>query len=312
MKCKFMLLVGATAMALSLTACGDDDEDTDNTNTNDNGNNTEPVSAAERFAGKYRDDLSIHPGCVPRTEYTGINAEPFSLANDATVPSGSPASITGYTCAAKEYDQPSEDTTLPIVILVHGNSSGVTTYEEFTLGAIVGMELTSSTGVTFTADATAREQLASKLIAAGHRVIGFDARVDLVATEEGWNMDQATGNAFLNIDHGWAVPLLQSLVNAVMTNNPSREVSLVGHSLGATVVRDTLRRMYINSRDNVAGAVNPFPQLADVILLSGANKGVAAGTALCAAKPTQMAGTVTCEMGDRESFTPTYFTRPNN
>lgn len=37
MKCKLMLLVGATAMALSLTACGDDEEEGGNNNNNTSG-----------------------------------------------------------------------------------------------------------------------------------------------------------------------------------------------------------------------------------------------------------------------------------
>ncbi len=349
MKCKLMLLVGATAMALSLTACGDDDENGDangNGNGNGNGNNnltgcaavmaekTERLSneiAAQSvedatemvrtggdqnteadYAGRYRDDLANHPGCLPRAAYGANTSEPFSSDNEATVPSGSPANIPGYDCAAKEYDQPSEDTSLPIVILVHGNSSGVTSFEEYALSSIAGTSISTSGGFDFTVDSTTREQLATKLIGEGFRVIGFDARVDLVATLSDYSPDASTGNPFLNIDHGWAVPMLQSLIKAVITNNPTRQVSLVGHSLGVTVIRDALRRLYIESRDDVAGAVNPFESVKDVVLLSGANHGVSTGAVFCSTFTGIMRGTITCEMGDRDAFVRTYFSGPLN
>ncbi|MEM6275264.1 MAG: alpha/beta hydrolase [Myxococcota bacterium] len=306
MKWKLVLLLGA--FGLVGTACGDDDPEDPG-----NGNGDDSLSPAELSAGTYRDDLDAHVGCFPKAvPYTGANAEPFSTDNVAAVPDGSQASINGYSCAAKEYDQDSEDTDLPIVILVHGNSSGPTTWEEYGPPAPFTEELATNSAFSFPAESTVREMLASKLLNLGYRVIAFDARVDLVATEEGWNSDQATGNAFLNIDHGWAVPMLQSLVRAVMTNNPNREVSLIGHSLGATVIRDALRRLYNESVAGTAGAVNPYAQLQDVVLLSGANKGVRRGGELCNLFPGQMSGTVTCEMGDLQAFQPTYFTRANN
>ncbi|MEO0592187.1 MAG: alpha/beta hydrolase [Myxococcota bacterium] len=309
MKWKLVLLLGA--FGLVGTACGDDDDPGNGGGGDGNGDAT--LTPAELSAGTYRDDLDAHVGCVPKAvPYTGTNAEPFSIDNTANVPSGDQASITGYPCAAKEYDQDSEDTELPIVVLVHGNSSGPTTWEEYGRGDIAGTEITTGFGFPFTVDSDVREMLASKLVNLGYRVIAFDARVDLVATEDGFNADQATGNAFQNIDHGWAVPMLQSLIRAVMTNNANREVSLIGHSLGATVIRDALRRLYNESVAGTAGAVNPFTQLQDVVLLSGANKGVRRGGELCNLFPGQMSGTVTCEMGDLLAFQPTYFTRANN
>lgn len=261
------------------------------------------------YAGKYRDDLASHPGCAPREAYDG-NSEPFMSDNQAQVPAGTQASIPGYPCAAKEYDQPAEDTSRPIVILVHGNSSGVPSFEEYHNPEKAGTELQNFQGFAFTMDSAPSEQLASKLLAAGHRVIAFDARVDLVATLEDWDSESETGNPFMNIDHGWTVPMLQSLIKAVMVQNPNRKVSLVGHSLGVTAVRDALRRLYLESVDGASGAVNPFAHVADVILLSGANHGVGSGP-LCD-KFEHMRGTVACEMGDRAAYMPTYFLRRLN
>ena len=52
------------------------------------------------------------------------------------------AHIEGYPCAAKEYTQTNEDTTKPIVILVHGNSTRPHTWEKFLLPA--GTQINSS------------------------------------------------------------------------------------------------------------------------------------------------------------------------
>ena len=266
------------------------------------------------YAGRYRDELANHVGCAPRAMYTNSNAEPFSIDNEATVPEGSPATITGYPCAAKQYAQPNEDTTKPIVILVHGNSSGPTTFEEYFRQNLAGTTITNVAGFEVIVDTMVREQLSAKLIAAGYQVIGFDARTDLVNLLTDYNADQATGNPFRNIDHGWIVPLLQSLIKAVMDENPSRSVSIIGHSLGVTAVRDALRRLYVDSLTN-QDAVNPYSRLKDVILLSGANHGVSSGSLLCpggSALINNMRATVTCEMGELASFTPTYFSQPIN
>jgi pimeloyl-ACP methyl ester carboxylesterase len=263
------------------------------------------------YAGRYRDDLATHPGCVPRDEYDG-NVEFLISDNEATVTPGVPADIDGYPCAAKEYTQAAEDTDKPIVILVHGNSASVSTFEEYGNAARAGSTLTQAgSGFSFTVDATTREQLATRLVEEGYRVIAFDARTDLVASLDDFDADSSTGNAFRNIDHGWAVPMLQGLVKAVMLENPTRKVSLVGHSLGVTVIRDALRRLYLEHRAGEEGAVNPFAQTQDVILLSGANHGVNAGQVLCDTFD-HMRGTVGCEMGDRTAFAPTYFSRPLN
>ncbi len=262
------------------------------------------------YAGRYRDDLANHPGCVPRESY-GNNVDFLVSDNEATVAAGTPASIAGYPCAAKEYTQDAEDTTKPIVILVHGNSSSPGTFEEYANASLAVTEITQAgSGFTFTVDSTLRPQLATRLVEAGYRVIAFDARTDLVNTLTDFDADNATGNAFRNIDHGWAVPMLQSLIQAVMTENPDRQVSLVGHSLGVSVIRDALRRQHLAFRAGDT-TVNVFAQLGDVILASGAIHGVNAGQLLCESF-THMRGRVGCEMGDRDSFAPTYFTRVNN
>jgi pimeloyl-ACP methyl ester carboxylesterase len=266
---------------------------------------------ASSFAGRYRDDLANHPGCAARESYDG-NSELLVGDNEATVPAGAAATIPGYDCAAKEYAQDAEDTSKPIVILVHGNSSGVPSFEEYGNAAIAGTEINNVAGFAVTVDTMVRESLATQLLDEGYRVISFDARTDLVTTQTGYSADSDTGNPFVNIDHGWAVPMLQDLIRAVMTESPDRQVSLVGHSLGVTVIRDALRRLWIEDRDGVAGAVNPYAQLSDVVLLSGANHGVSDGSVLCDTYPDLMRGTVGCEMGDRGAFLPTYFTRRLN
>ena len=263
------------------------------------------------YAGRYRDDLANHPGCAPRTEYVANGSEPFVSDNEATVPAGSPASINGYPCAAKVYDQPNEDTSKPIVILVHGNSSGVTSFEEYGKADLAGTTITNVAGFEIVVDTSEQKQLATRLVEEGYAVIGFDARVDLVNTLVDYNDDATAGNPFRNIDHGWAVPMLQSLIKAVITENDGRKVSLIGHSLGVTVIRDSLRRLYLESKAGTTGAVNPFEHLQDVILLSGANHGVSTGATFCQAW-THMRGTVACQMGDLTAYQPTFFTRPNN
>lgn len=262
----------------------------------------------DSFGGHYRDDLAHHPGCKPRTAYTTNMTEPFVTDNEATVPPGTPANIPGYPCAAKEYTQPNEDTSKPIVILVHGNSSGVGSFEEYSKASIAGTQIMSSSGFQFTVDSTTRQQLATKLIAAGYKVYGFDARTDLVKTQVGYS---AQTNAFSNMDHGWGVPMLQSMIKAVMLANPTRKVSIIGHSLGTTDIRDALRRLYNEHKAGTQGSVNPFAQLKDAIYLSGANHGVVGGNG-CDQTSTNMKVTVLCEMGDRAAFQPTYFSSANN
>lgn len=283
------------------------------------------------YDGHYR-PLQNHPGCdVTNLYYDRGNRDgktPYVDGNNdgkwtAAAALGGPnaakdfipgdkAAIPGYPCAAKEYAQPNEDPQKPIVILVHGNSTRPHSFEKFLLPPGV-MVNTALENVQFTADSSARDQLAERLVAARFRVIAVDFRTDLVT-----NFDPAsnsgTENAAGNIDHGWAVPILQSLVKAVLTNNPKRKISLVAHSMAPTVTRDALRRLYVEFATGKAGAINPFPQVQHVILGSGANHGVSSydpPSTLCGVNKT-MRGTVVCEMGSRQNYVQTYFHKPLN
>ncbi|MEL7368758.1 MAG: alpha/beta hydrolase [Myxococcota bacterium] len=267
------------------------------------------------YAGRYRDDLANHVGCAARAEYGASTSEPFSTDNEAMIPPGTTATIAEYPCAAKAYTQTNEDTAKPIVILVHGNSAGVTSFEEYFRASLAGTTITNVAGFEVIVDTMVRQQLASKLVADGYRVIGFDARTDRVAELDDFDADPTTGNPFFNIDHGWIVPPLQALIKAVIRDNPNRQISLIGHSLGVTAIRDALRRLYVENQTATPTSVNPFSRLQDVILLSGANHGVSSGALLCpggARVLANMRSTVTCEMGERGAFTPTYFTRRIN
>lgn len=207
-------------------------------------------------------DLAAHPGCsTAGLTYT-------------------PATIAGYDCAAKLYPFPagaSEDTARPIVVLVHGNSDTPAGFERFPADGEV-------------------DQLAERLPALGFRSYAIDLRIDLVDDPQG---DNESENAARNIDHGWAVPIVQQLIVALLDANPGRRLSLVGFSLGVTVVRDALRRLHASHGAQV------WSRIADVIGLAGANHGVSS-CALCSSNPT-MRGRVTCEMGCRDNYSPTPF-----
>lgn len=237
--------------------------------------------------GKYRtltpdSDGNIHPGC-------------------STAGLSDPADIPGYPCAAKEYPFPTdvtEDTDKPIVLLIHGNSDTPAGYERF-------LHPDPSTITDFQADTERRDQLAELLPAAGYRTIAVDMRKDLVDDSSA----AGTGNSADNIDHGWAVPITQELIKQVIIANPERRVSIVGFSLGATVVRDALRRLFVQHQEG-EWDINVFARVDDVIVASGAHHGVST-FALCGSNTT-MSGTVTCEMGQVNTYTQTAFHRPLN
>lgn len=284
------------------------------------------------YDGHYR-PLSNHPGCsVTNLYYDKANTNgstPFVDGNNdgkwtgATVyggpnkatgyVDGDVAKIPGYPCAAKQYAQQSEDTSKPIIILVHGNSTRPHTFEKFLIPPGTPVE-TAYENVKFTADVAQRDQLVEKLIAARYRVVSVDFRTDLVANVDP-SANSTTQNAAGNIDHGWATPILQSLIKAVAKQNPSRKISLIGHSLSATVVRDALRRMFIEFNDNKPEAINPFPFVRHVIVASGAAHGVSTYDpnlgAQCAMNKT-MRGTIVCEMGSRSNYVQTYFHKALN
>lgn len=229
---------------------------------------------------------NIHPGCTTA-----------DLAYE-------PAAIPGFPCAAREFPFPDgtvEDTSKPIVILVHGNSESPTGWMKFVHA--------DPSSLDFPADTTARDQLAELLPARGFRTIAIDLRTDKVddpPSPEG----EDTGNTPRNMDHGWAVPLTEELIRRVIDENPDREIAVVGFSLGATVVRDSLRRLWVEWLDGDL-ATNPFAVVTDVVVASGAHHGVVSFASQCGANFT-MRGTVTCEMGQRNQYTQTAFHRPLN
>lgn len=212
-----------------------------------------------------------------------------------------PASIPGYACAAREFPTTNEDTTKPIVILVHGNSESPTGWMKFVHA--------DPSSLMFPADTTARDQLGDILPAHGFRTFAIDMRTDKIDdanSPEGKDI----GNTPKNADHGWNVPLLQELIKKVAIAYPDRKISIVGFSLGATTVRDALRRLWVENQDGTWD-INIFARVQTVVLASGANHGVVSFAKQCGLNLT-MRGTVTCEMGQRNQYTETAFHRPLN
>ena len=208
----------------------------------------------------YRDALASHPGC--------------STAGMTYVHGGPD----GYQCAGKLYQAASEDSAKPIVLLIHGNSDTPDEWERWP----------KDTGV---------PMIAETLAGLGYRTVAVDLRIDLVDDPQSNN---DTENAARNIDHGWATPIAQHFIRSAMEAEPTRRFTLIGFSLGATIIRDTLRRLHVE------GTINPWERLEDVILLAGANHGVSTYAKLCGKNPT-MRGQVACELGSRDSFAPTDF-----
>ena len=211
-------------------------------------------------------DIASHPGCsTAGVSYT-------------------PAVIPGYRCAAKAYDVVGENAATPIVLLIHGNSDGVGAWEANTA-------MCETTGSTEGVD-----MLAERLVARGYRVLAIDMRHDLVDDR---GDDNERYNAAKNMDHGWGVPIAQHFIGSVLAAYPDRQISLVGHSFGVTVIRDALRRLH------AIDGVNPWSRIDDVVLLAGGNHGVSSH-ALCGTNET-MRGSVACEMGNRSAYSPTPF-----
>jgi pimeloyl-ACP methyl ester carboxylesterase len=238
----------------------------------DNGAMASPADCTDTTLVSYRDDLASHPGC---------SIEGLSFA---------PAQIPGYQCAAKAYPVMSDDPAKPIILLVHGNSDGVGGWEAFEdpscdpRGATQGQPM-----------------LSERLVAAGYRVLAIDMRHDRtpLTGQDPDNCMGATCNVAHSMDHGWGVPLVMHFIRTVLTAYPDRQVSLIGHSFGVTVIRDALRRLYI--RDGYA----VWPRLKDVILLSGGNHGVsnACGFQECGVNTT-MRGRAACQIGNRDAWQP--------
>jgi pimeloyl-ACP methyl ester carboxylesterase len=240
----------------------------------------------------------------PGGHYRTLTADNGGKAHPGCTVEGltyTPASIPGFTCAAREFPTTNEDTTKPIVLLVHGNSESPTGWMKFVHA--------DPSSLMFPADTTARDQLGEILPAHGFRTIAIDMRTDKIDdanSPEGKDI----GNTAKNADHGWTVPLLQELVKKVAIAYPDRKIALVGFSLGATTVRDALRRLWVENQDG-KWDVNIFTRVETVVVASGANHGVVSFAKQCGLNLT-MRGTVTCEMGQRNQYTQTAFHRPLN
>lgn len=221
---------------------------------------------------QYMDDLASHIGCTT----AGLSYEP--------------AKIGDYQCAARDFTT-NEDPQKPIVLLVHGNSDTPDSWEAFDpMGACE--ETRGNEGA---------PMLAEILSEAGFRVLAIDMRMDKVDDPDSNN---ETENAANNMDHGWGVPIVMDFVRSAMENWPERRFVVVSFSFGVTATRDALRRLLVND------GFNPFAQLDHAFYLAGPNHGVSSFP-LCATNPTRR-GKVTCEMGNRAAFSPTYFTKPLN
>ncbi len=232
----------------------------------------------------YRDDLAAHPGCTTaglEARAAGCPARPVPATGEA-YGGDQIAKIEGFRCAAKAYPTTKEDPKKPIVILVHGNSDSPSGWEKYP----------SDTG---------GPQLAERLVDAGFKVLALDLRFDKVDDPRANN---DTENLAMNFDHGWAVPIAQNLFESVMKQYPDRPISIVGHSLGPTVIRDALRRLHRSK-------AKPFEHVKDLVFVAGAHHGVSSYRALCGKNPT-MRGKVACELGDRTAFQPTDFLKPLN
>lgn len=217
-------------------------------------------------------DLATHPGCST----VGLETRAASAY--------APANIPGYRCAAKAYPVATDDPNKPIILLVHGNSSTPADWERFPAD-----------------QPTAPPMLAERLVERGHRVLAVDVRYDLVDDPKN---DNAKENAAQNFDHGWAVPIVEHFIDAVMTAFPDRRLSLAGFSVGPTIARDALRRLHRANK-------KPFERFQALVFAAGSHHGVSTFRSLCKTNPT-MRGTVACELGDRTAFQPTALLAPLN
>ncbi len=230
---------------------------------------------------KYMDDLSTHPGCTT----VGLATR---AAADGTPAGYTPAVINGgaFKCAAKDYGTPAnDDPSKPIIVLVHGNSSTPDDWEAYS------------------GDPAGTKMIAETLVGDGFHVYASDVRYDMVPTD-------TTNNPAKNYDHGWAVPIVESLLTNLFEQYPApRQFSIAGFSIGPTVIRDALRRM---SRS----CINPFPRIRTLYFASGGNHGVSSYTTLCVSETAPangtMAGLAACQLGNRAAYTLTPFEAPLN
>jgi len=253
------------------------------------GSTTEPTDPVE-CAADAKDaiqylDIANHPGCTvaDSVDTTGKLVRKLEYT---------PASIPGFKCAAKEYLPASEDTSKPIFLLVHGNSDRPVSWEKCTDATNGGACL--STG----------DRLAEQLTAKGYRVLAVDMRYErgCNSVQGGYTEDCATKNPGKNMSHRWTVPITQHFIRSVLEAYKGRRISLAGHSMGVTTIRDALRRLQCVEK------YNPWPRIQELVFAAGGNHGVSTfDSQYCTKYADSMRGQVTCEMGSRQSYTPTAF-----
>lgn len=220
----------------------------------------------------YRDDLDDHPGCTVE----GLDG-PLGL-------------VPGFRCAAVAYEAPTEDPDLPVVVLVHSNGGDPRVWEP---------------RIDPSVDPPGPEQgapmLADVLTQAGFLAFAVDLRTDRVCEVDDCGCSDSTiCNLTRTVDHGWAVPLVMHLIEAVMAAHRGRQVSIVAHGFGATVVRDAIRRLTLRG-------VAVLARLEDVVLLAGLNHGISdrCGWDRCGMSNTAR-GRCGCELGFQDEA-PTCF-----
>jgi hypothetical protein len=224
----------------------------------------------------YMDDLSTHPGCTT----AGLSSR---VLPDGTSASYTPATIPGYPCAAKEYG--TDDGSKPIIVLVHGNSSTPNDWEAYAN------------------DPAKTPMIAETLVADGYHVYASDVRYDKVPVDQ-------TNNPAQNYDHGWAEPIVESLLTNLFAEYPApRMFNIAGFSIGPTVIRDALRRMQRKGE-------SPFARIHALHFASGGNHGVSTYDTYCGSETAPinntMAGRAACQLGNRVSYQVTAFEQPLN
>jgi len=177
-----------------------------------------------------------------------------------------------------------ENTSLPIVLLVHGNSDTPPSSSASRRTPAPRCSSSSSRGRA--------------------RTYAVDMRIDKNDDPKG---NLQTENAANNIDHGWATPIVQHFIEATLAAFPDRR--RVGHrfSLGVTVVRDALRACtWLTWR------AAPTPGSASTASSSWRRQPRCLDVPHPVRLESDHAGRVACEMGDRLAFTPTDFMQPLN
>jgi len=303
MRTSFLLLG-----SLALAACGS--TSTSSTSTTTGGTTGGLPDNADAIT--YMDDLATHPGCSTYGQLLDSTGLTVLGHTDAGPGIGyTNATITGYPCAAKEYLPAAEDTTKPIVILIHGNADDPTVWETCNLNDMTDgrQNIYEESSIT-TADCTSSALMLSETLnAAGYHAFAVDLRYDLVPVNRALPATDPKYDPAQQFDHSWAVPIAQAMVTSLYAQYPTRKFAIVAHSLGVTIGRDLLRRM------DRAG-LNPYARLTAFVGASGGNHGIipAEYDALCGteANPinTSLSGASACQLGSYKGWTPAIFEMP--